>query len=308
MQELASEMGYFISSNVKLLAFIKTKEKAMPMSYWKKAALCCALFFLAFDLAAEPRLHEKHWEIGADVYHAAYKEPGVMQEDGAMYGVRGAVEVHDIIPGPVDMFRAEAGYAWGEQDYSSDGTGEIDDIDVSVFEIRGLLGHDIHFSEAVLTPYAGFGYRWKKDRAGGMVSTTGALGYDRESNYYYTPLGIVLIADLEKGWSIGGQIEYDLFWDGTQKSFFSELHPLNTDLVNDQDEGYGIRASLKIARELDAALILVLEPFWRYWDIERSKPGVYEEYNAFRRRAVQKTGYEPENNSSEYGLNVTLVF
>lgn len=280
----------------------------MPESCWKKIVLFCSLFCVSFDLAAESGLHQKHWEIGPEVYHAAYEEPGVMKEEGVMYGLKGAIEFHDIIPGPVNMLRAEASYTWGEQDYTSDWTGDIDDIETSVFEVRGLLGRDIQFSGGVLTPYTGFGYRWKKDYAGGMVSTSGALGYDRESNYYYSPLGIAVIADLEKGWSIGGSFEYDLFWGGTQKSFFSELHPLNSDLENDQNDGYGLRASLKIAKELDETFLIVLEPFWRYWDIDQSEPGVYDEYNAFLGRVVQKTGYEPENSSTEYGVNIVLLF
>lgn len=285
-----------------------TREGVLSLRYWKSFVLFFAYFCISCDLAGDTRLYRKHWEIGPEVYHATYEEPGVMKEDGIMYGVRGAVEFHDMMPGPVDMLRVETRYARGEQDYTSGFTGDIDDIETSVFEVRGLLGHDILFSNGVLTPYTGFGYRWRKDEAGGMVSTSGALGYDRESNYYYTPLGIAVTADLDKGWSIGGSVEYDLFWDGTQKSFFSKLHPLNGDLVNDQDDGYGLRASLRIARELDETFLIAIEPFWRYWDIAESKPGVYDEYNAFLGRTVQKTGYEPENSSSEYGLTVSLLF
>lgn len=280
----------------------------MSDSRWKWVILFCGLFFFSFDLAAVPGKLEKNWEIGPELYHAVYEEPGVMKEDGIMFGVRGAIEFHDVMPGPVDMLRVETRYAWSEQDYTSGFTGDIDDIETSVFEVRGLLGHDILFSNGVLTPYAGFGYRWRKDEAGGMVSTSGALGYDRVSNYYYTPLGIAFAADLEKGWSICGKAEYDLFWNGTQKSRFGELHPLNSDLVNDQDDGYGLRASLRVAGKLDETFFLVLEPFWRYWNIGRSKQGVYDEYNDFLGRAVRKTGYEPANSTSEIGLNILLLF
>lgn len=265
-------------------------------------------FCISFDIAGDTRLHRKHWEIGPEVYHAAYEEPGVMKEDGIMYGIKGGIEFHDLVFGPFDLLRVDARYARGEQDYVSARTGDIDDINISVFEVRGVLGYDIRFSRTVLTPYTGFGYRWKKDRADDMVSTSGALGYDRESNYSYSPLGITVTADLDKGWSIGGSVEYDLFWGGTQKSFFSKLHPLNGDLVNDQDDGYGLRASLRVARELDETFLIAIEPFWRYWNIAQSKPGVYDEYNAFLGRTVQKTGYEPENSSSEYGLAVSLFF
>ncbi|MCG8343984.1 MAG: hypothetical protein MI685_02345 [Chlorobiales bacterium] len=280
----------------------------MPDSRWKWVILFCGLFFFSFDLAAVPGKLEKNWEIGPELYHAVYEEPGVMKEKGMLYGVKGAGEFHDVLPGLIDMVRIEASYARGGQDYTSFLTGDIDDIEATVFEVRGMAGHDIEFSGAVLTPYTGFAYRRKKNNAGGLVSTSGALGYDRVSNYYYTPLGIAFAADLDKGWSIGGSVEYDLFWNGTQKSRFGELHPLNSDLVNDQDDGYGLRASLRVAGKLDETFFLALEPFWRYWNIGRSKQGIYDEYNDFLGRAVRKTGYEPANSTSEIGLNILLLF
>ncbi|UZJ40941.1 hypothetical protein OO006_11370 [Prosthecochloris sp. SCSIO W1101] len=280
----------------------------MPDRYWKKLVLTCCVFLGSFNLEAGPGLQHKNWEIGPEIFHQTYEEPGVMKEEGVMYGLQGAVEFHDFMPGPVHMLRVEGTYAWGEQDYTSGRTGDIDDIEVSFFEVRGILGHDVHFQNGVVTPYVGFGYRWKEDRAGEMVSTTGALGYDRESNYSYSPIGIAFEADLEKGWSIGGWIEYDLFWDGTQRSCFSELHPLNSDLVNDQNEGYGLRASLRVTRELDETFLLAVEPFWRYWDIEQSEPGDFDEYNPFLGKVVRRTGYEPANSSTEYGVKIVLFF
>ncbi len=282
----------------------------MGGSYTKKIVLLCSLLLCAFDLAAETRFHHRHWEIGPEVYHITYEEPGVMRKEGIMHGLRVAFRLHEEILGPVNMFRVEAGYAWGSLDYSSDRTGVIDGIDTSVFEIRSMLGHDIKAASlVVVTPYVGFGYRRKKDDAGGLLSSTGALGYDRKSCYAYSPVGVAVVVDLEKGWSVGGFVEYDFFWDGTQKSYFGGFHPLNSDLVNDQDEGYGIRASLKVVKQLDnSSLMIAVEPFLRYWDIQRSDTGYYDVYNPLLDRVVKKSGYEPENNSVEYGVNVSLHF
>lgn len=285
------------------------KEGGLSLQHVKGLVLFFIVLCASFDLeAGGPGLRGRHWEIGPEVYHAVYEEPGVMKQDGTMFGLKGAFVLHNMPLGPVNMLRAEAVYARGDQDYTSGLSGDIENIENTLFEVRGLLGHDIRFTKSVLTPYIGFGYRWNKDHAGGMIATSGALGYDRESSYLYSPLGILFMADLEKGWSIGGSIEYDLFWDGTQKSLLRELHPLNTDLENDQDEGYGLRASLKIAKELDSSLRIIVEPFVRYWDIGQSEPGFYDDYNAFLGRAVKKTGYEPDNNTTEYGVRVVLGF
>ncbi len=280
----------------------------MPESQWKIAVVFFSLFFLSIDCSAASGEQGIRWSLGPEIYHSAYEEPGIMKEEGLMYGLKGTLALRHVFPGPLTMLGAEVSYARGDQDYTSEFTGNIDDIETVVFEVRGLLGHDVHVQDIILTPYTGIGYRWKKGNAEGLVSTEGALYYDRVSNYTYTPLGIALLADLENGWSIGAKLEYDLFWDGTQKSMLSELHPLNTDLVNDQDDGYGIRASLCIAGELDKRFQIVVEPFWRYWDIGQSKLGEYDEYNDFFGRAVRITGYEPENSTSEYGVNIRLHF
>uniref|UniRef100_B3EM96 Outer membrane protein beta-barrel domain-containing protein n=1 Tax=Chlorobium phaeobacteroides (strain BS1) TaxID=331678 RepID=B3EM96_CHLPB len=274
----------------------------------KTIVLFFMLLLFPATLFAQPGSFQKHWEIGTEIYHAVYEEPGIMQETGFMYGVKSAVAFHEKIVGPVDMIRIEGAYARGAQEYSSFWTGNIDAIDVSVFEIRGSLGHDVASDRTVWTPYLGLGYRWKKDSAYGLISTSGALGYDRESQYLYSPLGIAVEADLENGWFVGGFVEYDYFWGGTQKSAFSDLHPLNSDLVNDQEKGYGLRASLKIRKQLHESFLVAFEPFLRYWSIDQSQPGEYMEYNAFLGRAVQKTGYEPENTSFGYGVNISLLF
>ncbi len=274
----------------------------------KTIVLLFALLLFPATLFAQPEPFQKHWEIGTEIYHAVYEEPGIMKETGFMYGVKSAVSFHEKIVGPVDLVRLEGAYARGSQDYSSFWTGNIDAVDVSVFEIRGFLGHDIVNEETVWTPYIGLGYRCKKDNAYGLISTSGALGYDRESRYLYSPLGIAVGTDLENGWFFGGFVEYDYFWDGTQKSMFSDLHPLNSDLVNDQEKGYGIRASVKISKQLQGSFLVAFEPFLRYWSIGQSKPVEYMEYNAFLDRAVQHTGYEPENSSLGYGVNISLLF
>ena len=266
------------------------------------------LLLFPATLFAQPGSFPKHWEIGTEIYHAVYEEPGIMKETGFMYGVKSAVSFHEKIVGPVDLVGIEGAYTRGFQNYSSFWTGNLDAVKVSVFEIRGSLGHDIVNEGAVWTPYLGLGYRCKKDHAYGLISTSGALGYDRESQYLYSPLGIAVATDLENGWSVGGFVEYDYFWNGTQKSLFSDLHPLNSDLVNDQDSGYGIRASVKISKQLHDGFLVVFEPFLRYWSIDQSNPGEYMEYNAFLDRVVQHTGYEPENSSLGYGVNIFLLF
>ena len=159
-------------------------------------------------------------------------------------------------------------------DYDSRDTGSIDNINEYLFEIRALAGYDFPAGEAtVLTPYIGIGYRYLDDNTGGKSSTTGAAGYDRESHYVYMPFGLKTITPLEGPWSLGFNVEYDLFLDGTQKSHLEDVSSALNTLENDQNSGYGVRGSIQFTRQADTWNLLV-EPFIRYWNVDESNIAV----------------------------------
>lgn len=276
--------------------------------------LFCALCIQAAALPvlqAEPSREGAHFEIGPEISHITYEEPGLMEESGVMYGISGAFTYRaENMLGPIDMVKVEGTAAWGEVDYTSPISGTVDGIEDSMFEVRALLGLDIATGgRAVLTPFIGFGYRQLDDNGGGMISSVGDYGYDREANYYYSPIGIEISSDLDNGWTIGGTIEYDYFWSGTQ---FSELTDANNDvftysddLRNEQHDGYGLRASVKIAKKLDS-FSLAFEPFLRYWKIDNSD---FDTIIIDDEGDLYEAGFvEPRNNSTQYGLKVSLLF
>jgi hypothetical protein len=200
------------------------------------------------------------------------------------------------------MARVEARLAAGQVDYSSTNTGSADNITDVAFETRGLLGYDFHHGPVVITPYIGFGYRYLNDDSEGTVTTTGALGYERESNYYYSPIGLELLIPLQNRWYMGLTGEYDLFWSGKQESKLSGAIPGLSDLENDQDDGHGARASISFQKRFDR-LTLNLTAFLRYWWVDNSEiapltfSGVLVGY-----------GLEPENETYEAGVRISMFF
>lgn len=276
--------------------------------------LVFGLFFqaaLQTALQAEPSSQGARFEIGPELSQISYEEPGLMEESGVMYGISGALTYREEnMLGPVDMVRMEGTAAWGEVDYTSPEAGSLDGIEDTMFEARALLGIDIATGKRVVfTPFIGFGYRQLDDSIGGLIASGGYYGYDRESNYYYSPIGVEISSDLDNGWSIGGKIEYDYFWSGTQ---YSELTDVNNgvytysdDLKNKQNDGYGLRASVKIAKKLDS-FSLAFEPFLRYWDIENSESDtvIIDEGGTLS----EVSFIEPQNSSTQYGLKVSLLF
>jgi len=259
----------------------------------KKLLVLAICFMLAGvgNIFAEP-LQEHTWELGTEISHITYDEPNVMEEKGIMYGVFGSYAYRDNW-----MLKADGKFSYGQVDYKNSGT--MDNIDDYMLEFRGLGGYGFSILQAsTLTPYIGLGYRYLNDDLAGTTST-GAAGYEREQSYFYSPIGIETITKLENGWSIGTMLEYDIFWSGKNKSHFSDASPAYNDLEFDQDEGYGIRGSVKFQKEGDKVDYLI-EPFIRYWNIKESDRDLLTATNTYY--------VEPKNNSTEFGIKFAVKF
>lgn len=264
----------------------------------KRSWLCAiVLSTLLASSAAESR-EGPAFDLGLSVSHIKYEEPGYMDEKGMMYGLVGDFSWRKGI-----MLGLEARGAWGEVEYSGetwDGIPlTIEDIPDYLLEGRGLVGFDAVSTEITLTPYTGLGYRYLND--GLQEKSSG--GYEREANYFYSPLGGELIVDLGEGWLLCARLEYDVFWQGRQISHFSDVSSEYNDPENDQDQGYGVKGSIRIAKGGGGEIGFAVEPFFNYWNIEDSKTASLTQ-NGFPVGEV----IEPKNKSTEYGVNLKLIF
>lgn len=247
-------------------------------------------------------------EFGTELYRYSYKEPVFnLETKGLQYGIFGAYiyrpAKEDALRSEVlNMYKLDARFAFGPVDYSSDGSGQMDNEDNYAFELRGIAGYDHLFSERfLLTGYGGFGFRYLDNDSSGQRTTTGASGYERVSNYFYFPLGIETVNQITLGWKIAANLEWDIFLYGEQTSYLSDVDSGYPDLENDQDRGYGIRASTRIIKE-GGGVNLFFEPFFRYWRIHDS------EVTVATGNDVAVSGLEPDNNTTEYGFKFGLQY
>jgi hypothetical protein len=166
----------------------------------------------------------------------------------------------------------------------------VNNIDDYSLETRAIFGADWLGTDTLHTFYSGLGYRYLNDDLG-----THPSGYERESNYVYLPFGYRFDASLDSGWSWGARLEYDVFLWGQQRSHLSDVHAVTPgpDIENDQDTGFGYRASVRLQREYSEG-VLVIEPFFRFWDIEDSD--------------INGGWFEPANETREYGIQLIWMF
>ncbi|MHC4357072.1 MAG: hypothetical protein ACYS0H_30615, partial [Planctomycetota bacterium] len=102
-------------------------------------------------------------------------------------------------------------------------------------------------------------------------------------------------AGLDSGWSWAARFEYDIFLWGEQRSHLSDFpsDPPEPDVENEQDEGFGYRISVRLQREYSNG-VLIIEPFFRFWDIEDSE--------------ISRGWFEPANETTEYGIRFIWMF
>jgi len=251
---------------------------------------------------------ESSWEMSTDVSYIEYKEPDVMKQQGMMFGTVVEYEYQGGLPVFSEeqenriSLNLEGKISAGVMDYSSPRSGNLDNIADVMFEVRGLGGYDFYLTDSIkATPYAGLGYRYLNDDSSGKISSVGHAGYERESNYLYSPIGVELTKSFDSGWSVGFQCEYDFFWLGRQKSHLGDIVGYS-DVTNKQKEGYGVRGTFFVKKP-GQKYDYVIESYIKYWNIDKSEVAGLV-YN----NAVIGTAWEPQNNSREIGVKLGVKF
>ena len=236
--------------------------------------------------------------IGAECSHIKYEEPGFMEQKGFMYGINGFYAYHNKF-----MLKTDIRYSQGEVDYESNETGNQNNINDYMFEVRGLAGYDFKLScKEFITPYIGFGCRYLNDDSSGERTSTGHWGYERKSFYCYIPIGFEAVSRLDGRWSVTVKLEYDYFFDGKQESKMSDVYNGYNDVTNNQDDGYGMRGSIKILYDYSYVKIS-FEPYVNYWSIDKSNLETL-----FRDGVIESLLYEPDNRSTEIGMRVIFEY
>ena len=87
-----------------------------------------------------------------------------------------------------------------------------------------------------------------------------------------------------------------------QKSYLSNVLAGYNDIENNQNSGYGMRGSIIIKKQTDR-VSYAIEPFIRYWNIDKSDVQNWTFYGT-----VIGTAWEPKNESTEIGVRFMIGF
>ncbi|MBF0595375.1 MAG: hypothetical protein HQL22_10485, partial [Candidatus Omnitrophica bacterium] len=253
------------------------------------------------------------FNVGNEVYNYQYQETVEGRKFAALKGSYVGVTAEYIYHPPewissqflfVDEFRVQGRLAGGNVDYT--GSGTFSGIHDGVFELRGLMAKNFKINDSsAAIPYLGLGYRYLND--GFEKYTPG--GYNRESRYIYLPVGGDLRTHVGDGWGLSMNLEYDKLLSGEQTSHLEDVYSNVDPLVNTQREGFGVRGSVKVSKDINTRLSVFAEPFVRYWNIENSdiKP-VTVNGSVVCSSSECLYGYEPSNVTTEAGIRLGVGF
>jgi hypothetical protein len=234
-------------------------------------------------------------DIGLSLSSYDYQEPGIMSLNGAKMGL----DLHVVRVSEDDdllIFRGDLRFAAGTVDYSSVNSGSASGEPDWYLEARALVGKDWAINDAVISPYAGLGYRYLFNDGRGITSS-GYGGYRRQSNYIYLPVGIIHRIALKDRARLESTLEYDQLLAGTQISSLSDVGGGYSDVTNKQSSGYGLKMGIMYQKNKWA-----IGPYIYYWNIGQSDI-VYGIQNGVYTGLV-----EPENNTVEFGLKASQQF
>lgn len=287
----------------KIILFVLALFVLLPLNAWD-----------SFDTDTDSEIYtqnKKHnFAVAYETSTYSYREPYLEfppHWDGSMQGVSAKYtgksmlsEGAEINPADNSFFSFELRYMQGKVDY--DGylqNGTVSKAnDISDYYIEGALNagiiYDLGQSGFSIWPYLGLGVRYLVDK----LDESGPSGYRRNSTYIYMPLGFNLTKEFSYGWSLTANGQFDWLLSGQQKS--EDMGDAIT-INNKQNDGYGLRGSIKLAKQFTNFGVFV-EPFIRYWHIQTSE-AEYITDGFYLYKFV-----EPENQTREYGLKAGIMF
>lgn len=263
-------------------------------------------------------------DVGVEYHDYSYREPSLgVKDDGSHAAAEVIATKRGVMYGQrqdENTVRSTMNYVVslgvrvfdGQVDY--EGSGTFDGLDDHGFELRLLAGAEWLYQNYLFNPYLGFGWRklyneFAEVPARILDGTPYASGYDRDSRYFYLPVGLTVTRYFPKGWSLAATAEYDHLLKGEQVSHLDKSVDIGganagySKAVNIQDDGFGLRFALRLAKDV-GLMNMYVEPFFRYWKIRDSNQVlIYDLGGGFG-----IFGMEPENNTKELGIKMGVDF
>ena len=164
------------------------------------------------------------------------------------------------------------------------------------------MGKQYHQKQFNFIPFIGLAYRYLDDQPMEALTTTEHFAYEREQSDTYCPMGLELHHyAIQKDWLMDAVVEYDDFIEGLNHTHVPEGRS-HIEGLFEQNSGFGCRASLIFSHQFGKNTYMI-KPYAHYWHVDKST----SQY-VWRDGPTEITLLEPENTTTEMGMNVAMVW
>ena len=198
------------------------------------------------------------------------------------------------------LVKGDVRYAAGKTDYSFNRT-TLNGIKDWYFDLRGLVGKEVAFSDSVVLFYGGLGYRYSINDSSGRTANTGERGYYRNNELSYVPAGLAHKTGIRGGARLVTTGEVDFVIRGEQHSRLSDVNSALPDVINKQKHGYGLRAGVMYEKGPWS-----IGPWITYWRINKSETVTVTA--TILGSTFTGSLFEPGNVTTEIGLRAAYRF
>lgn len=236
---------------------------------------------------------KKHF-INLVVENWKYREPGLMQDEGLLYGLNYAFKNN----AGAFFYEANVEYIQGTTTYDGatfSGIPISADQSNRVFMTQFWVGIQTGQSSSVkVIPKVGLLYRRLVD-----LDDDAAGDYQRDQDYLTIPVGMDLFFPVGSGKLVLNTF-ITLIFQGTNKTYLTDVGG-SQDLTFDQDTGMGWHIGLDYMLETQSQMGWIFSAYARGWEVDDSDFGQLPE-------TPGTSYYEPENNTISIGLKTGITF
>lgn len=262
----------------------------------RKFLLLISLVFIGNTAQATNPFEEARQKVGGVLDYWKYREPGLMEDSGALLGVE--YEFRNVAYEKL-AYQFNAEFLFGKTNYEG---ADLNTGSPLAFEQTNMVGMVQFFmgplietsGRLIIIPKLGLLYRKLIDR-----NDEFAGDYQRDQVYTVIPLGIDFVLPLDSGAQWIFSVWQSIYFKGQNKTYLTDVGG-DRDLTFDQDDGSGAEVSVTYSKDWWYVSAVI-----RAWQVDDSEmkvatvPSLTPPTNTF---------LEPENETASIGGRFGLRF
>jgi opacity protein-like surface antigen len=230
------------------------------------------------------------WNFGVNERYVSFQDTNTnfAPNSGFMHGVTGGFTYQAPVQFSINM-----NYAQGTTDYYTSAARSYSTKPKnSLFDVVASVARPVYYLQRHFVPYVGIGYRYFNNDALGVMMNQAQQGYNSKQATMYVPVGFSTQIARQRHWQMLLNVRYDFIFEGTQKTYSSQIN--SGSAVTARDHGFGVHVSADWQTNSAYGLVTV-SPYYSHYSFKGDE------------QTIANTSIQVKNNTTtETGMAVTL--